>query len=150
MGSPSIPPPPPPPQNDFYITPPPPTTSVPFAPTPPANFLTTAPLLAPLAALRTIPPDEEARIHSTVAEQSDPSDEEDIDVVKSAFVPIKPASVLLKEIQQQHPDSTVADKETKVEQRCDLKATSAKSIKNLCSPNTKLHHPQTKSVWRPY
>lgn len=165
LGSPSIQPPvppppppssvaPPPPHNDFYIPPTTAAASVPFTTT---NFLPTGPLLPQLSnnILRPISSNDDPRIHSTV-EQSDQSDDEDIDVVKSAFVPIKPASVLLKEIQQQHPDSTVQDKDTIKQQehnKCDLKAPSSKSIKNMCSPNTKLHSPQTnntKSVWRPY
>lgn len=101
---------------------------------------------------------QETRIHSTVDQSSasEQSDEEDIDVVKSAFVPIKPASVLLQEIQ--HPDSTVQDKEP-VASKCELKAPSSRSTKNLSvtsprSPNTKIHSPPTisttKTVWRPY
>lgn len=101
---------------------------------------------------------QETRIHSTVDQSSasEQSDEEDIDVVKSAFVPIKPASVLLQEIQ--HPDSTVQDKEP-VAAKCDLKTPSSRCLKNLTvtppkSPNTKIHSPPTisatKTVWRPY
>ncbi|KAJ8916782.1 hypothetical protein NQ315_005787 [Exocentrus adspersus] len=100
---------------------------------------------------------QETRIHSTVEQSSasDQSDEEDIDVVKSAFMPIKPASVLLQEVQ--HPDSTVDDKES-VTTKCDLKVPSSKSISHLRgspkSPSTKIHSPPTinttKSVWRPY
>lgn len=100
---------------------------------------------------------QETRIHSTVEQSSasDQSDDEQIDVVKSAFVPIKPASVLLQEIQ--HPDSTVQDKEPPVA-KCELKAPSSRTIKslNLCpkSPNTKIHSAPTinsaKAVWRPY
>lgn len=101
---------------------------------------------------------QETRIHSTVdqssaSEHSDGEDE-DIDVVKSAFIPIKPANILLQEIQ--HPDSTVQDREPgKV--KCDLKAPSSRTIKNLSlSPeaNTKIRTSPvpsaTKSVWRPY
>lgn len=98
------------------------------------------------------PTAQETKIHSTVDQSnSENSEDEDIDVVKSAFVPIKPANLILQEVQ---PDSTVQDKELK---KVDLKAPSSKSIKNLVedkSPNTKIHHQQeitaTKSVWRPY
>lgn len=98
---------------------------------------------------------QETRIHSTVDQSSasEHSDDEDIDVVKSAFIPIKPANILLQEIQ---PDSTVQDKEPgKV--KCELKAPSSRTIKNLSlSPetNTKIHTSplasSNKSVWRPY
>ncbi|CAH1996581.1 unnamed protein product [Acanthoscelides obtectus] len=97
---------------------------------------------------------QETRIHSTVDQSSsasEHSDDEDIDVVKSAFVPIKPANVLLQEFQ--HPDSTVQDKEPSVKSKCELKAPSSRSIRNVTtSPNTKLHTSgsTTKSVWRPY
>ncbi|CAG9767089.1 unnamed protein product [Ceutorhynchus assimilis] len=95
-------------------------------------------------------------VHSTVDQSStDQSDEEDIDVVKSAFVPIKPASLLLQE--SQDPDSTVQDKEPLVKVKSELKAPSAKSLKILStddSPNrTRILSPpvnNTKSVWRPY
>ncbi|KAJ8984349.1 hypothetical protein NQ317_012570 [Molorchus minor] len=100
---------------------------------------------------------QETRIHSTVDQSSasEQSDDEDIDVVKSAFVPIKPASVLLQEVQ--HPDSTVQDKDT-VKTKSDLKAPSLRTIKNQpVSPslsNTKITHSSpistSKSVWRPY
>lgn len=109
--------------------------------------------ISPLSNSRS-PTAQETKIHSTVDQStSENSDEEDIDVVKSAFAPIKPASLLLQEIQ--HPDSTVQDKELK---KNDLKAPSSKSIKSLTaprSPNTKIgHSPPTisaaKSVWRPY
>lgn len=99
---------------------------------------------------------QETRIHSTVDQSSasEHSDDEDIDVVKSAFVPIKPANVLLQEIQ--HPDSTVQDKEPR-KVKCELKAPSSRTIKNLSlSPesNTKIRSSPipsaNKSVWRPY
>lgn len=98
---------------------------------------------------------QETRIHSTVDQSSasEHSDDEDIDVVRSAFIPIKPANVLLQEIQ--HPDSTVQDKEPgKV--KCELKAPSSRTLKNLSlSPqNTKIRVSPSgsanKSVWRPY
>lgn len=94
------------------------------------------------------------KIHSTVDQSnSEDSDDEDIDVVKSAFQPIKPASAILQEIQ--HPDSTVQDKEPTP--KCDLKAVSSRKTvlhSSPKSPSTRLHtSPQinaTKSVWRPY
>lgn len=97
---------------------------------------------------------ESPKIHSTVDQSnSENSDDEDIDVVKSAFQPIKPASVLLQEVQ--HPDSTVQDKEPT--KKCELKAPSLKKSAGLSpkSPSaTRIHtSPQinaTKSVWRPY
>ncbi|KAG5882615.1 hypothetical protein JTB14_004589 [Gonioctena quinquepunctata] len=99
---------------------------------------------------------QETRIHSTM-DQSSASEEsdEDIDVVKSAFVPIKSASVLLQEIQ--HPDSTVQDKESpKV--KSEPRAPSSRTVKplssNTTSINTKLKSTATvgsiKTVWRPY
>ncbi|XP_060522205.1 segmentation protein Runt [Cylas formicarius] len=100
---------------------------------------------------------QERKIHSTVDQSSsDQSDDEDIDVVKSAFVPIKPASVLLQETQ--HPDSTVQDKDPGVV-KTELKAPSSRTIRSLAgnspkSPNTKIETAPTisasKSVWRPY
>ncbi|KAF7280596.1 hypothetical protein GWI33_005696 [Rhynchophorus ferrugineus] len=97
-----------------------------------------------------VPVPQEERIHSTVDQSSsDNSDDEDIDVVKSAFVPITPASVSL--IESQHPDSTVQEEPSRVKN--ELKAPSAKNLKNI-SYNTKLNTSPTisttKSVWRPY
>lgn len=99
---------------------------------------------------------QDARIRCTMdhSSGSEHSEDEDIDVVKSAFIPIKPANILLQEIQQ--PDSTVQDKEPgKV--KCDLKAPSSRTIKSISiSPetNTKLNTSPiattNKSVWRPY
>ncbi|CAG9832948.1 unnamed protein product [Diabrotica balteata] len=96
---------------------------------------------------------QETKIHSTVdqSSSSDNSDDEDIDVVKSAFVPIKSASTLLQEIQ--HPDSTVQDKEPLVVKSEEPVRTAKSSLVNLSSPNTKLNSPSVnsiKSVWRPY
>ncbi|XP_057663903.1 segmentation protein Runt [Diorhabda carinulata] len=98
---------------------------------------------------------QETKIHSTMehsSSSSDDSDNEDIDVVKSAFVPIKSASTLLQEIQ--HPDSTVQDKDTvKDETQTD----SSKLVKNSpvsINPSaTKLNSSvvnNIKAVWRPY
>lgn len=112
--------------------------------------------ISPMSNNSRSPTAQETKIHSTVDQStSENSDDEDIDVVKSAFAPIKQASLLLQEIQ--HPDSTVQDKELK---RNELKAPSSRSIsvRNLTapkSPNTKLIHSAptisaTKTVWRPY
>ncbi|KAJ8934622.1 hypothetical protein NQ314_013256 [Rhamnusium bicolor] len=100
---------------------------------------------------------QETMIHSTVDQSSasEQSDDEDIDVVRSAFAPIKPASVLLQEIQ--HPDSTVQDREP-AKVKSELKAPSSRTIRNTISssrsPTTKIHSPPTinttKTVWRPY
>lgn len=77
--------------------------------------------------------DPEARVNST----SEASDEEDIDVVRSAFQPIKPASLVLRET----PDSTVQDKEPSA--KCELKAPK-RLISNECMKTL------AKPVWRPY
>lgn len=95
--------------------------------------------------------EESQKIHSTVDQSnSDNSEDEDIDVVKSAFQPIKPASVLLQEIQ--HPDSTVQDKEPVLKNQ--LKIPSSKKHITLSpkSPSaTRIHASNTtKAVWRPY
>ncbi|KAJ8939822.1 hypothetical protein NQ318_014949 [Aromia moschata] len=89
---------------------------------------------------------QETRVHSTVVSSaSEQSDDEDIDVVKSAFVPIKPASVALQEVQ--HPDSTVQDKEP-LRTKGDLKAPSSRTIKTAssrpASPGTKIQAPHDK------
>nr|CAH7745237.1 unnamed protein product [Callosobruchus chinensis] len=167
--------------HDFYVTPPTAAAAPAFHPAA-ANFLPTLPqfpqdlhkpgsfelTLRPMVSasseqrispVSSISPQlstsaQETRIHSTVDQSSsasEHSDDEDIDVVKSAFVPIKPANVLLQEVQ--HPDSTVQDKEPSVKTKCELKAPSSRSIRNLTtSPSTKLHTTgsATKSVWRPY
>ncbi|KAI4456491.1 runt related [Holotrichia oblita] len=111
--------------------------------------------LSPMSNTQSISPqlslnkESDSRIHSTQDQStSEGSDEEDIDVVKSAFQPIKPANVMLQEIQ--HPDSTVQDKEP--QSRCELKA--KKPLNNLSpkSPSTRIHSNAntTKAVWRPY
>ncbi|CAH1116239.1 unnamed protein product [Phaedon cochleariae] len=119
--------------------------------------------ISPVSNSRSVSPQfsaQETRIHSTM-DQSSASEEsdEEVDVVKSAFVPIKPASVLLQEIQ--HPDSTVQDKEP-VRLKGEPKAVSLRTLKheikslssNPSSPNTKLNGSPAvnaiKSVWRPY
>lgn len=93
----------------------------------------------------------EQRIHSTLDQSnSEHSEDEDIDVVKSAFQPIKPSSTLPE---VQHPDSTVQDKEPIIT-KCELKApTIKKSLSSPKSPSsTKLHNSSStqKAVWRPY
>lgn len=91
---------------------------------------------------------QEKKVHSTM-DTDRSSDDEDIDVVKSAFVPIKPANLLLQEAQ--HPDSTVQDKESvKLESitNCQLKHTRPLTEQ---SPNrTKILRASPKNVWRPY
>lgn len=91
---------------------------------------------------------QEKKVHSTM-DTDRSSDDEDIDVVKSAFVPIKPANLLLQEAQ--HPDSTVQDKESvKLEstRNCQLKHTRPLTEQ---SPNrTKILRASPKNVWRPY
>ncbi|KAL3274642.1 hypothetical protein HHI36_016022 [Cryptolaemus montrouzieri] len=128
-------------------------------PIPPSPMEQLSLRLSPMSSSLSISPQpstvaQETKIHSTVDQSnSESSDEEDIDVVKSAFVPIKPANILLQEIQ--HPDSTVQDKEPS--RRNELKAPSSKSLKQIVSPkspNTKIQTSPTinvtKSVWRPY
>lgn len=98
----------------------------------------------------------EQRIHSTLDQSnSEHSDDEDIDVVKSAFQPIKSTSTVPE---VQHPDSTVQDKEPFIT-KCELKAPTIKKSLTSISPaksptSTKLHTAPTistqKAVWRPY
>lgn len=95
------------------------------------------------------------RIHSTLDHSnSEQSEDEDIDVVKSAFQPIKSISTIPE---VQHPDSTVQDKEIIVT-KCELKAPTIKKSLSLLSSksptSTRLHNSTTisaqKAVWRPY
>lgn len=94
-------------------------------------------------------PTHDSRINSSTSDvEHDNNDEEEdeIDVVKSAFHPIKAASLLLQEIQ--HPDSTVKEEPVR---KCDLKAPVSRKISTIVpqkSPATKIH--TTKNVWRPY
>lgn len=97
-------------------------------------------------------------INSTMDHSSDDSDDEQIDVVKSAFIPI-----LRPTTKVEIADSTVQDKpiilETKIpiRQRCELKAPSSKKPIHETAP-TGPKSPETKikaitvqkSVWRPY
>lgn len=112
--------------------------------------------LSPISNTQSLSPQQnlthDSRINSTVdqsnSENEIEEDEDEIDVVKSAFHPIKAASLLLQEIQ--HPDSTVKEEPIK---KCELKAISSKKITivNQKSPGTKLHTTTTtKNVWRPY
>lgn len=93
-------------------------------------------------------------INSTMDHSSDDSDDEQIDVVKSAFEPVTKIEIA---------DSTVQDKPIIVEQipirqRCELKAPSSrKPVHETAptgpkSPETKIKtvKPAQKSVWRPY
>lgn len=83
-------------------------------------------------------------------EASDESDEEPIEVVKSAFHPTRPANVELQMKQVQAADSTVADRPR---MRNELKAPSQRT-RILSSPtSTKITNSSIstqKSVWRPY
>jgi RUNX transcription factor Runt len=97
---------------------------------------------------------------------SEDSDEEQIDVVKSAFVPILRPSLTATITTTTIPDSTVREqspsREIPPKIKCELKAPSSKKL-NLHekatqegprSPETKLKSPsimqQHKTVWRPY
>ncbi|XP_065155701.1 segmentation protein Runt [Atheta coriaria] len=109
--------------------------------------------LSPMSKAESVSP----RINSTMdhsnSEHSD--DEEDIDVVKSAFQPIKLASQALQEVQvQPAPDSTTVAEEP-VRVKCELKAPSARKSSPITqghkSPSTKIQPANaTKPVWRPY
>ncbi|CAH2043890.1 unnamed protein product, partial [Iphiclides podalirius] len=98
--------------------------------------------------------DSKSEVNSThEATISDESDEEPIEVVKSAFHPTRPANVELQEMKQvQAADSTVSDRPRL---RNDLKAPSSRVTRVLStSPkSTKITNgtiPTHKSVWRPY
>ncbi|KAM3965709.1 LOW QUALITY PROTEIN: segmentation protein runt [Aphomia sociella] len=84
---------------------------------------------------------------------SDESDEEPIEVVKSAFHPTRPANVELQEMKRVQPaDSTVSDQPRS---RNELKAPSQRTTRILsASPtSTKIANSTIaalKSVWRPY
>jgi RUNX transcription factor Runt len=103
--------------------------------------------------------------HSSHSSSED-SDEEPIDVVKSAFVPILRPSLTATITTTTTPDSTVKEqspsREIPMKIKCELKAPSSKKL-NLherapqdapTSPDTKLKSPtimqQHKTVWRPY
>lgn len=110
------------------------------APLPPAPGFLPAPHFAPQVPGYGAPPPPsqprpEARVNSTVDPSStDDSDGEDIDVVRSAFTPIKTASR-----ESQHPDSTV--QECPKEAPAEAPPTKIRSSPVISAP---------KSVWRPY
>lgn len=98
-------------------------------------------------------------INSSHDQSSEDSDDEQIDVVKSAFIPILRPNIIPAQIEM--ADSTVQDKPivrmtTPVpRQRCELKAPSSKKPSHDIgtSTETKLKAPtisQQKTVWRPY
>lgn len=98
--------------------------------------------------------DSKSEVNSTHdATISDDSDEEQIEVVKSAFHPTRPANVELQEMKQvQAADSTVTDRPR---MRNELKAPSQRTTRALStSPtSTKITNSSIsthKSVWRPY
>ncbi|XP_072944766.1 segmentation protein Runt isoform X2 [Epargyreus clarus] len=98
--------------------------------------------------------DSKSEVNSTHdATISDESDEEPIEVVKSAFHPTRPANVELQEMKQvQAADSTVSDRPR---HRNELKAPSQRTTRVLStSPtSTKISNGAIsthKSVWRPY
>nr|XP_022903494.1 segmentation protein Runt-like [Onthophagus taurus] len=88
--------------------------------------------------------------------KSDQSDnEEDIDVVRSAFTPIKPANVLLQELQV--PDSTVQDaspEKTSLNHSDQSNSPKSESkLSKLCGgsgPKEPSSLKSSKPVWRPY
>ncbi|CAK1587077.1 unnamed protein product [Parnassius mnemosyne] len=98
--------------------------------------------------------DSKSEVNSTHdAIISDESDEEPIEVVKSAFHPTRPANLELQEIKQvQAADSTVSDRPRL---RNELKAPSTRVTRVISSSPTptKITNgtiPTHKSVWRPY
>lgn len=104
--------------------------------------------------------------HSSHHSSSDDSDDEQIDVVKSAFVPILRPTLTATITTTNTPDSTVKEqspsREIPMKIKCELKAPSSKKLhlheRTLQdfprSPDTKLKSPtimqQQKTVWRPY
>lgn len=104
----------------------------------------------------------EQSMHSS---SEDDSDDEHIDVVKSAFVPILRPTLTASTTTTNTPDSTVKEhspsREIPPKIRCELKAPSSKkqilhgkAPDGPQSPDTKLKSPtitqQPKTVWRPY
>ncbi|KAL1494153.1 hypothetical protein ABEB36_009797 [Hypothenemus hampei] len=135
---------------EFYMSLPPPYPSAPFTP---SNFLSPVPPLVPQVSPTNSSPQKKpvrpTTEPSSTSEHSD-GDDEDIDVVKSAFVPIKPANVGV--LKAQEADSTIQDHVTKN----DLKAPSAKNLKNQILQEQKTTRICTASVgnsarpfWRP-
>lgn len=93
---------------------------------------------------------QEKKVHSTMDTDRSSDDDEDIDVVKSAFVPIKPASLLLQEAAQ-HPDSTVQDKDSvKFESFRNLQSKNTRPVTEHSPNRTKILRASPKNVWRPY
>ncbi|KAG7312136.1 hypothetical protein JYU34_001597 [Plutella xylostella] len=94
--------------------------------------------------------DSKSDVNSThEATMSDESDEEVIEVVKSAFHPARPASLALRDARVQAADSTTRPP------RCELKAPSSRATRlHSSSPiSTKIVNgaiSTQKSVWRPY
>lgn len=99
--------------------------------------------------------------HSSHHSSSDDSDDEQIDVVKSAFVPILRPSLSATMTTTSTPDSTVKEqspsREIPQKIKCELKAPSSKKLhlhERSGSPETKIKSPtitqQHKTVWRPY
>lgn len=90
--------------------------------------------------------------------ESEDSDDEQIDVVKSAFVPILRPSPTHNQSIVGIPDSTVQEPIVGERQRCELKAPSSrKPVHEIApigprSPETKIKSPISaqKTVWRPY
>lgn len=90
--------------------------------------------------------------------ESDDSDDEQIDVVKSAFVPILRPSPTNNQSIVRIPDSTVQEPISTERSRCELKAPSSrKPVHETApigprSPETKIKSPISaqKTVWRPY
>lgn len=96
--------------------------------------------------------------NSSHCQSDEDSDDEQIDVVKSAFVPILRQNQIIPKVEM--ADSTVQDKQPPPRIRCDLKAPSAKKSiihetapSGPKSPDTKIKTATIstqKTVWRPY
>lgn len=97
------------------------------------------------------------KMNHSIKNESDESDDEQIDVVKSAFVPILKANSVAQSIVGV-ADSTTINDQSESRVRCDLKAPSSrKPIHETAptgprSPETKIKSPISaqKTVWRPY
>lgn len=100
----------------------------------------------------------DSRVNSTEKSFSEPSEDEDdeIDVVKSAFQPISKPITL-----QESPDSTVPEVAEEPRVKCELKAPSSRkqvlhspTIASKTTPKPQENSPTTKihtvRVWRPY
>lgn len=113
--------------------------------------------LSPLSTTQSLSPQQnliihDSKINSTIDQSnSDAEDDFEIDVVKSAFHPIKASSLLKQEIQD--PDSTITDDSSQTTRtRNEFKAASTKKLSVISqrSPDTKIQTTTTKNVWRPY